>query len=226
METNALTPSTLQTTTPIPASADKAETNISADFETFLKMLTVQMQNQDPLNPIDSSDYAVQLATFSGVEQQVQTNDLLEGLAAAMGASGLSEMAGWVGMDARAPGPAYFGGAPLTVVPAPDAVADASQLVVRDENGVEMQRIDISTSSDPVVWAGVGDNGNPLPNGAYTFVTENFALGRPISENKSEVYQRVTEVQFDGSQNILIMDGNLKVSATDITALRDPATSG
>jgi flagellar basal-body rod modification protein FlgD len=50
---------------------------ISSDFETFLKMLTVQMQNQDPLNPVDSSDYATQLATFSGVEQQVQTNDLL-----------------------------------------------------------------------------------------------------------------------------------------------------
>lgn len=36
------------------------------DFNTFLRMLTVQMQNQDPLNPIDSTDYAVQLATFSG----------------------------------------------------------------------------------------------------------------------------------------------------------------
>ena len=49
---------------------------ISSDFNTFLRMLTVQMQNQDPLNPIDSADYAVQLATFSGVEQQVRTNQL------------------------------------------------------------------------------------------------------------------------------------------------------
>ena len=47
---------------------------LSSDFETFLKMLTVQLENQDPLNPVDSADYAVQLATFSGVEQQVQTN--------------------------------------------------------------------------------------------------------------------------------------------------------
>ncbi len=47
---------------------NESSSNISADFETFLKMLTVQMQNQDPLNPVDSSDYATQLATFSGVE--------------------------------------------------------------------------------------------------------------------------------------------------------------
>jgi len=48
-------------------------------------MLTVQMQNQDPLNPVDSSDYAVQLATFSNVEQQVQTNDILRELQSQMG---------------------------------------------------------------------------------------------------------------------------------------------
>ena len=65
---------------PAPAAAPQGaeKPKISSDFETFLRMLTVQMQNQDPLNPIQSSDFAVQLATFSGVEQQVRTNDLLE----------------------------------------------------------------------------------------------------------------------------------------------------
>ena len=48
---------------------DTASTSaISSDFETFLKMLTAQMENQDPLNPLDSQDFATQLATFSGVE--------------------------------------------------------------------------------------------------------------------------------------------------------------
>ena len=61
------------------ASAATAETSlIGNDFNTFLVMLTTQLQNQDPLNPIESSDYAVQLATFSGVEQQVRTNQLLQ----------------------------------------------------------------------------------------------------------------------------------------------------
>ena len=63
-----ITPTQTQTS-PVTAANATAMTggnsNISADFETFLKMLTVQMQNQDPLNPVDSSDYATQLATFT-----------------------------------------------------------------------------------------------------------------------------------------------------------------
>ena len=49
-----------------------------ADFETFLKILTAQIQNQDPINPIDSSDYATQPAAFSSVEQRVLANSHLE----------------------------------------------------------------------------------------------------------------------------------------------------
>jgi flagellar basal-body rod modification protein FlgD len=81
-------------TTPAPVAQPAA---ISSDFTTFLKMLTTQMQNQDPLNPIDSADYAVQLATFSGVEQSVKTNQLLESLGQQFGLLGMAQMAGWVG---------------------------------------------------------------------------------------------------------------------------------
>ena len=71
METSALT--TAQTA----ASRAPSKAAVSADFDTFLKMMTTQMKNQDPTKPIDSADYAVQLATFSGVEQQTKTNQLL-----------------------------------------------------------------------------------------------------------------------------------------------------
>ena len=50
---------------------------LASDFETFLTMLSVQMQNQDPLNPTDSTEFASQLAQFSTVEQQTLTNTLL-----------------------------------------------------------------------------------------------------------------------------------------------------
>lgn len=78
---------------------------INSDFETFLVMLTAQLQNQDPLNPMDSSDYAVQLATFSGVEQQVLTNELLRGLGAEGRIDNLASVAGWVGWRPARKGP-------------------------------------------------------------------------------------------------------------------------
>ena len=124
-----------------PPTTPAATSEISSDFETFLRMLTVQMQNQDPLNPVDSSDYAVQLATFSGVEQQVLTNDLLRGLAAQNGTAGLAQMASWVGMEARAVGPAYFDGAPITVAPEPASFATSAQLLMAPKyNGLISER--------------------------------------------------------------------------------------
>ena len=91
-ETNAIqTPTVGIASSPIPEAPAKA--TIDSDFETFLIMLTTQMKIQDPLNPIDSSDFAVQLATFSSVEQQVKTNDLLASLGQQLGFMGLSRLA-------------------------------------------------------------------------------------------------------------------------------------
>lgn len=85
----------------------------------FLKMLTAQMKNQT-LNPIDPTDYATQLATFSGVEQQVKTNDLLATLQSTMSLTGMAQMAvSWVGMEARSTAKVAFDGKPITIYPTP-----------------------------------------------------------------------------------------------------------
>jgi len=110
------------------AAQASATPEISSDFETFLRMLTVQMQNQDPLNPVDSSDYAVQLATFSSVEQQVHTNDLLRALQGQMGTGGIAQMADWIGKEARTAAAVAVNGAPVTLYPAVTTGADSAQI--------------------------------------------------------------------------------------------------
>lgn len=213
-----------QTTTPPPsATALAPKQKISSDFDTFLRMLTVQMQNQDPLNPVDSSDYAVQLATFSGVEQAVRTNDLLTALTQQMNMSGMAEMAAWVGKEARAAAPANFDGAPITLSPNPPLIADRTQVVVSDKNGVEVQRFDIPVTAEPVQWAGVGPGGAPFPNGLYSFQLINSAGGQELSRDQIEVYSTVTEVRSQGGQTMLILDGGAAVTSSQITALRDPS---
>jgi len=118
---------------------EDARSALSSDFETFIKMLTVQMENQDPLNPMESSDFATQLATFSGVEQQVKTNDLLQGLGSQLGALGVSQLSGWIGMEGRAVAPVEYDGTPVTITISGSALADAHELVVRDTFGNEVQ---------------------------------------------------------------------------------------
>lgn len=204
-----------------PPSETTSRTKVSADFETFLKMLTVQMQNQDPLNPVDSSDYAVQLATFSSVEQQVKTNDLLAALGQQMGLTGLSQLAGWVGMEARVAAPAYFDGDPVTVYTNPPATAQSSILVVKNEAGQEVYRAPIDTAGGKVEWAGTGVNGQTVPAGNYQFDVESYADENLISSETAQIYTTVNEAKFDGTEMIVVLKGGAEVPASQVTAIRN-----
>lgn len=195
---------------------------LSSDFETFLKMLTTQMENQDPLNPVDSAEFAMQLATFSGVEQQIRTNDLLADMVGGLGASGLSQLAGWVGMEARINAPAAFDGAPITLAPEPDPASDAAYLVVRDAAGAQVSREGIPLNVQTIEWAGMTDTGAPLPAGNYTFEVESLNQGQVTSTRPVDHYALVQEARLsDGGIEIVLNGGNAVLSG-DIRALRTP----
>lgn len=199
--------------------ASKADQLISSDFNTFLKMLTTQLKNQDPLNPMDNSEYAVQLATFSGVEQQVKTNTLLESLGTQLGLSGLSTYAGWVGKDARADMPVWYSGKPVTLAAQPDPQADSADLVVTDAAGLVVARQPVSLDADTATWTGLDPSGVPLPTGRYTFALESFAQGVRIATTPAEAYARVVEVR-GGATPTLVFEGGVEVEAKTVTALR------
>ena len=195
---------------------------ISSDFQTFLLMLTTQMQNQDPLNPIESSDYAVQLATFSGVEQQVKTNQLLESLASQMGVMGMSELAGWVGMQARSASPAWYDGAsPVTLSPNPVPGADQTVLTVTNADGAEVSRQIITVPTGQIQWDGTGTNGHALPAGLYSFGLESYSGGTLLAADTVETYSRITEAQGTAEGTVLILEGGAHIGTADVTALRE-----
>lgn len=215
-------PVTATNTSPVPqAQSDQTSgTTISSDFETFLKMLTVQMENQDPLNPTDSSEYAMQLATFSGVEQAVLTNDLLESLTAQMQTADLAQMASWVGREARAATPAYFDGSPITIAPVADSFADRAELVVTDRNGTEVSRAPLPIPATQMDWDGAGANGAVLADGLYQLSVASYSGEDLINERPVEVYATIQEVRSQNGQTTLLMPGGIEVAANQVTALR------
>lgn len=222
IDTNsALTAATATSTRPSASASSKPE-GLASDFETFLKMLTAQARYQDPLEPIDSTEYAAQLAQFSMVEQQVQTNDTLAALFSQMGISNMASLAGWVGMEVRAETPAYFDGAPITIAPSPNTAADRAFLVVTDATGQEVQRKPISVSSEPVQWAGVDSTGAPFQAGVYTFTVESMAGEDVIASGPTEVYGRITEAQIKEGSVVLVLAGGQTLPATSVSALRHP----
>lgn len=204
-----------------PASAPKSK--ISSDFDTFLRMLTVQMQNQDPLKPIDSADYAVQLATFSGVEQQVRTNQLLAEMQGKFQQLGMSEMASWIGKEARSAAPVRYDGTPVTLSPNPAAGADRAVLAVKDAQGNLVSREEIPVSTEPYLWLGAGIDGAPLPSGIYSIALESLNGDRVLATTPVEHYARVIEAKGGGTGGTkLVLEGGIEVLATDVTALREP----
>ena len=211
-------------TSPSSGATSRAEggTAIASDFETFIKMLTVQMENQDPLNPVDSSDFAVQLATFSSVEQQVLTNDLLTDLGGQFETFGVLQMSNWIGMDARAEMPVFFQGQPVTFTPKVDALADTTQLVVRDAQGNEIQRFEIDPDIGQQIWAGRDEFGNPLPDGTYFVTTESFSRNTLLETQAVDVHDRIVEVRNSGGEIRLVMSSGQEVNASQIVGLRQP----
>ncbi|RLL64070.1 flagellar hook capping FlgD N-terminal domain-containing protein [Paenirhodobacter hankyongi] len=215
---SGITPTTAKT-----ASTTGSGTNISSDYQMFLKLLTTQMQNQDPTDPIDSSDYAVQLATFSGVEQQVKTNELLTSMTTQLGLLGVTQYAGWVGMEARVAAPAYFDGTtPLSIAPNPVTGADQAVLVVKDAAGTEVARRDVGTTAETIDWTGTDSSGNALPAGVYSFELESYNAGTLLSTDPAEVYSTIAEVQGTAGGSVLVLRGGAQVSPADVTGLRDP----
>lgn len=200
---------------------DAAATKISSDYTTFLRMLTTQLQNQDPLNPIESSDYAVQLATFSGVEQQTRTNQLLESLGGQFNVLGMAQMAGWVGQQARVDAPVWMDGDPVSLSPNPAVGSDRATLVVKDSRGTVVSRQDIPPTTDPFSWTGLGIDGQPLPRGQYSLSLESYRDGEMLTETSVEHYARIQEAQGSATGTWLMLEGGIKVRADKITALRE-----
>lgn len=206
-----------------PTPEPEADDVLSSDFQTFLLMLTEQMKNQDPLNPTQSTDFSVQLATFSGVEQQVKTNELIESLNQALTLGELGQIAGWVGMEGRAAVPALTTGAPIEVFPALPNGTDQATLVVRDANAREVTRLAIDPKANSVTWDGTDFNGAPAPEGRYSFFTEARDGGELLSVDPAAVYSRITEVRTEnGAAQVIFADGSAR-RLDDVSGIREPS---
>lgn len=201
---------------------ETASSFASGDFQTFLTMLTAQIKNQDPMNPMDSTDFAVQLATFSGVEQQVRTNQLLASLIENNSMSDLSQYANWIGKEVMTSAPVHFdtGAVPIYVTPA--SSADSATLVATDVHGREVSRQTIPLAVGDVEWSGRDANGAALPSGLYAFKVESYAGGTLISTAQAGAYSTVTGAEMTSEGVRLTLLGGANSYPDEIVSIRQP----
>lgn len=199
---------------------EAAMVSTSGDFDTFLNLLTTQLKNQDPLDPMDSTQFAAQLATFSSVEQQTRTNDLLGGMAAKLNLSNMSQLAGWVGQQARADMDVAYDGTPITLFPTFDAAGDSARLAVRNHSGTIVATEAIPEGATSFDWKGTTSDGSPLAAGTYSFEVQNLMDGKVTSTTSVEAYAAIQEARGGSADTILVFKGGVEVPASKIVALR------
>ena len=195
--------------------------NITADFDMFLRLLTTQMRNQDPLNPQESTEYTAQLATFSGVEQQVLTNDLLRDLQSSLAASNMGQLSSWIGLEGRADAPMIYDGTPVTLQGSPSALADRAELVLRNANGDIAAQVPIVLSDQPFSWDGRDGSGFPMAHGQYAASIQSWSGENLIEERSAFVYGEITEAQTIDGEVFLTMRNGSVVPAEAVQAVRE-----
>jgi flagellar basal-body rod modification protein FlgD len=169
-------------------SLGKNSSATSADFNMFLKLLTTQMQNQDPLDPMDTSQYTQQLVQFSQVEQSIQQTSTLKDILAQITAGSVADAATFIGkealFDTNIAG--LTGNAPAKW--SWEGARDIASVtaVVSDASGREVSRTSLPASgaTGNYSWDGATSSGGRAPNGSYSLelvATDAAGASVPVS---------------------------------------------
>lgn len=183
-------------------------TRLSDNYDTFLILLTAQLQNQDPLAPMDSTQFTQQLVQFSQVEQQIRTNEQLEGLVGQYQAASAGAALSYLGKDAiiEANETYLAGGAANWAYRMPESAASL-KIQVRDASGrtvYETETADRGAGEHLFTWDGTKTNGEDAPDGVYTLVfTAKDAAGDSITPAVS-VRETIMGVDFSGDTPVVI----------------------
>ena len=217
--TTAATAATATTRSATKGDTEESTGALAADFETFLKLLTTQMQNQDPLKPMESTEFIAQLATFSGVEQQIRSNTRLDTIIDVLG-GGSAGLAEWIGREVRAPASADFRGTPIEIGTRPVDGADTAYLVVTNDFGQAVARVQVDPTAETLEWDGTDGLGTTLPEGSYSFTVQSYKEGALLDSQAGTVFSAVTEVRVaDGEPTLVLADGS-QVALADVGAVR------
>ena len=146
---------------------------LSDNFDTFLLLLTTQLQNQDPLEPVDSTEFTNQLVQFSGVEQQIATNEGLADLITIMAANQSASLAGYLGKDVVLNSPvAEYSGTPINWRYQLGQDLSEVTISVQAANGDIVYSEDGETGAgfQDFIWDGSTQDGSTAANGVYSLI--------------------------------------------------------
>lgn len=183
----------------------------------FLTLLVAQLEHQDPLAPQDNTEFIAQLAQFSSLEQQTDTNAKLDELIKTQASSEQTAAFSLLGQDVIAASDSfYLQGDSLQLGFSLDQSAAEATITITDEEGNEVTSFSLSDPEEGynfVKWDGTDSSGEPLAKGVYNMKIEVKDSAGESVESQALIKVRVDEVALDSSGSILVTDaGNLPLN--------------
>jgi flagellar basal-body rod modification protein FlgD len=203
-----------------------ASQSLADTFDTFLALLTTQLQNQDPLDPMKSEEFTQQLVQFSGVEQAINSNKKLDQLVQLQTSNQLTGAVSYIGKSVEVVSDQLMlqdGTSEITY--GLDGKATQTTIKIIDQTGKTVRTINGNTEQGrhEYVWDGRNESGAPVPDGVYNFTV--IAVG---PENKTvntvtAAVGKVTGIEIVDN-TVTLNIGELGIGLDKIFAVRDTPT--
>ena len=195
---------------------------LAGNFETFLSLLTTQLKNQNPLDPLDTNQFTQQLVQFAGVEQQLKTNDTLSALLTSSQTAQAGAAFNLVGREITAFGDTAMldeGKATWSLDSPKDGVT--ATITIRDRNGAVVYTGDrkLVMGDQDFVWDGKKTDGSTAPEGLYTISVDAKDVSGNVVQVTSDVSGVVDGVDLTTGEAVLLI-GDIRVPLGSLKSVK------
>lgn len=193
---------------------------LNQDFDQFLTLLTTQLQNQDPLSPMDSTEFTNQLVQFSSVEQQIKANGLLSSLLSAQTLNMTALGVSFIGKNVEVAGKTFQGsgtGGATMSYELPSGAATGS-LTLTNENGVVVYNgtPELTSGVHSFTWNGKDMNGQQAPAGKYTLKVTALTANNDALNVNTYVPGFVNSLETADDGSLVLDVSGTKVPLSDV----------
>lgn len=188
---------------------EKNRNKLAKDLDSFLTLLTSQLKNQDPLSPMDSTEFTNQLVQFAQVEQQINSNESLTSLITLSQQNIVTNAVNYIGKTVEAQSekvPLQDGHAKMAYGVSEDAASVA--IVIRNVSGeiVYSAAGDKSSGVHAFEWDGKDAYGVQQPDGTYTMQVTALSKTNDAVDTYTTAFGKVTGITTKDGQTLLVMD--------------------
>jgi len=197
---------------------DAATSELTGNIDTFLKLLTTQLRNQDPTDPMDPNEMVGQLSQFAMVEQQIAVNRHMNSLISLQRSAVMLDAAGLVGqtVEVESRSLELRGGATQALaLPSADGAVGQVRIAITNQAGDKVREavVPLDANGSSWTWDGRTDAGRAAADGTYSVTVAGLdSSGRSRRNITSAVSGTVTSIERSGDLAMLAL-GNLVVPA-------------